>query len=402
MADVSDSDLSADDLYLSDTSSEGSDEDTRAWRYVDADESRVEVDDTDAFLLASARDENRAVVNRLLLRMFGTTQHHTDNVDISRFVYTWLDSSVLIKLQTWVNCSMTEDAAVSVDDLYRFMKVELWLSFYHATPEAFYDKFNLEQYPVAARVLPAARHRSILAALGEHQTRDDRADRWTAPLSQELDIDHAAELVRRLCSDIGYVEGVTIASLDDDMIRLRSTAVDDIGLAHIRNPKKGYGPVQHGIVSLVTGIFLGGHVANRGESTVDIVRLLQRALCGAPTESQIHLPGVLHALDRGYQSLAVNKQIINVGGSIVGTHKRTGKFPFTHGKAATQHQKLVQMKGERCAFWATQRLPTVRGTLSKHAHALAYRNGLGKVALCYTAATNVGPGTWSYISRPNK
>ncbi|EGZ22295.1 hypothetical protein PHYSODRAFT_385472, partial [Phytophthora sojae] len=81
-----------------------------------------------------------------------------------------------------------------------------------------------------------------------------------------------------------------------------------------------YGPVQHSVVSLVTGIFLGGHIAARGESTVDIVRILQRSLCGASTESQIRLSGIVHALDRGYQSNAVNQQIFDAGSSIIGTH----------------------------------------------------------------------------------
>ncbi|EEY70326.1 uncharacterized protein PITG_05716 [Phytophthora infestans T30-4] len=89
-----------------------------------------------------------------------------------------------------------------------------------------------------------------------------------------------------------------------------------------------YGPVQHGVVSLVTGLFLGGHVAANGESTVDIVRILQRSLCGSSTENQIRLPGILHALDRGYQSHAVNQQIVDTGGSIIGTHKRTQSFPL--------------------------------------------------------------------------
>ncbi|EEY60986.1 uncharacterized protein PITG_01230 [Phytophthora infestans T30-4] len=42
-----------------------------------------------------------------------------------------------------------------------------------------------------------------------------------------------------LCEEIGFVEGTSIASLDDDMIRLRSHLVDDVGLTHVRNPKKG-------------------------------------------------------------------------------------------------------------------------------------------------------------------
>eukprot|EP00644_Phytophthora_capsici_P013335 jgi/Phyca11/115778/e_gw1.29.308.1 len=158
------------------------------------------------------------------------------------------------------------------------MEVELWLSFYHVTPSFFFDNANRKQYPSATSCMTFDRYRSILAALNTAcRPETDGLNQWAAPFSPDRDTTYAAELIRRLCADIGFVPGTTIASLDDDLIRLRSASVDDVGLAHIRNPKKGYGPVQHGVVSLATGIFLGGHVAARGESTVDIVRILQRS-----------------------------------------------------------------------------------------------------------------------------
>ncbi|KAE9259312.1 hypothetical protein PF008_g33398, partial [Phytophthora fragariae] len=98
------------------------------------------------------------------------------------------------------------------------------------------------------------------------------------------------DTLRHVCSEIGFINEVSIASLDDDLLRLRSNSVDDLGLTRIRNPKKGFGPAQHGIVSLVTGLFLGGHIASKGESVVDVVKILQRSLCGATTDSQIRLP----------------------------------------------------------------------------------------------------------------
>ncbi|KAF1781992.1 hypothetical protein GQ600_19596 [Phytophthora cactorum] len=167
------------------------------------------------------------------------------------------------------------------------------------------------------------------------------------------------------------MERISIVSLDDDLIRLRSQSFDDLGLSHIRNTKKGefdnmelkcyvkltaanvisrFGPVQHGIVSLLTGSFLGGHVAARGESTLEI---LQRSLYGASSESQIRLPGIIHALDRGYQSAAVNEQIHSVGGKVIGTRKRTGRLPFTYGKRGSTYHREVDEKGELSAYWAT-------------------------------------------------
>ncbi|KUF90990.1 hypothetical protein AM587_10006938 [Phytophthora nicotianae] len=47
-----------------------------------------------------------------------------------------------------------------------------------------------------------------------------------------------AELARVLCAKIAYVADVSIIYPDDDMIRTRSQAVADLGLVHVRNPKK--------------------------------------------------------------------------------------------------------------------------------------------------------------------
>ncbi|ETL48901.1 hypothetical protein L916_01543, partial [Phytophthora nicotianae] len=97
---------------------------------------------------------------------------------------------------------------------------------------------------------------------------------------------------------------------------------------------------------------------------------------------------------------AVNQQITDVGGSIIGTHKRTGRFPFSFGKPPSQYQQAISEKGERSAYWASKRLPISPSTLPEHAHALAYRSGLGKVALGVTTAPNAGPGHWTYVTRP--
>ncbi|EEY60053.1 uncharacterized protein PITG_21091 [Phytophthora infestans T30-4] len=149
---------------------------------------------------------------------------------------------------------------------------------YGVTPDFFYDESNRALYPPAEEALPLPRYRAILAALsGNPFTKEGGSDQWMAPFTPDRDISYAYELAQRLSADIGFVDGTTIASLDDDLIRLRSKTVDDIGLTHVRNPKKGYGPVQHGVVSLVTGLLLGGHVAANGESKVDITRSSENA-----------------------------------------------------------------------------------------------------------------------------
>ncbi|POM60120.1 hypothetical protein PHPALM_31061 [Phytophthora palmivora] len=220
---------------------------------------------------------------------------------------------------------------------------------------------------------------------------------WAAPCEHDRHLSHAMRAVRRVCSEIGFVPQVSIASLDDDLLRLRSCSVDDLSLTRTRNPAKGFGPVQHGIVSLTTGLFLCGHLASKGESVVDMVKVLQRSLCGVVPDRQIHLPSIMFALDRGYQSKEVNLQFINSGGSIIGTHKRKSSFPFTYGNSEGQGQKVVDEDGPMFAQWAMSNKTAVSGTTTVVMQALAYKSGLEGVALCTTSVKALGPGKWSYI-----
>ncbi|KAG1712845.1 hypothetical protein DVH05_000580 [Phytophthora capsici] len=237
---MSDSESSVDDVCWSDTDSDDEDATTGAWRYIDCSHVQVLLDDVETLLLEKARVEEDQVVKRLLQRMFGTTQHNTTSISISRILFTWLDTTVLSKPQQFVNARLDEAVAVTVDELFAFIEVELWLSFYHVTPSFFFDNANRQQYPAATSCMTFDRYRSILAALNTAcRPETDGLNQWTAPFSPDRDTTYAAELIRRLCADIGFVPGTTIASLDDDLIRLRSASVDDVGLAHIRNPKKG-------------------------------------------------------------------------------------------------------------------------------------------------------------------
>ncbi|GMF42848.1 unnamed protein product [Phytophthora fragariaefolia] len=166
----------------------------------------------------------------------------------------WLDSTIISKLQQFVNVSLDEAASVTIDDLFLFLEVELWLSFYHVTPGFFFDKENRSQYPPAERCMPFERYRTIPIALGKTS-------------SPELE--------------------------------------------------------------------------------------------------------------------------------------KTSQWIFTFGKNPSQYQQLISEKGERAAYWASKRLPIHTGTLPVHAHALAYRTGVGKVALGCTTMETAGPGYWTYATSPS-
>jgi hypothetical protein len=95
------------------------------------------------------------------------------------------------------------------------------------------------------------------------------------PMEHDRNLAGVLERVRRTSCDIGVVPRITIPSINDDLLRLRSTKISLFGLQHTNNPKKGLvGVVHHGIVSICTGLYLGGHIASRGESTKDCVQIL--------------------------------------------------------------------------------------------------------------------------------
>ncbi|KAE9066070.1 hypothetical protein PF005_g28721 [Phytophthora fragariae] len=250
----------------SDWSTERSEDETATWKYAEDFDVSLRLNDVEDLLLSKARAEADVVTTRLRQRMFGSASQDQRRVTVPDILKTWLDDSILAGIKNCVSASLSSEATLAKDELLGFLEVELWLGFYSLTPTAFYDSANSDLLPPVLTAMPEKRYMVILNALGTSTQRNGPAHRWSAPMAPDRNIASAMELLRRLCSEIGFVEGVSLASLDDDMMRLRSQSVDDLGLSHVRNPKKGYGPVNHGIVSLTTGVMLGGHVAFRGDS----------------------------------------------------------------------------------------------------------------------------------------
>ena len=119
----------------------------------------------------------------------------------------------------------------------------------------------------------------ILRRLSHHYNvspaESDISETWCPPFSPNVKVQHAQEVIRTFCSKFGYVPKKSILSLDADLLRLRSPVVEpSIGSSRIRNPKKGFGPMQHGLVSLLTGMYLGVHIPAMNEGTVESVKCL--------------------------------------------------------------------------------------------------------------------------------
>ncbi|ETO65432.1 hypothetical protein F444_17258 [Phytophthora nicotianae P1976] len=372
------------------------------WKFVDETLVELGIDDVEQYLLAKARLEVPRVTERLMTRMHGKHSRPLQpELPVEDIVQLWLDPTVLMLTKQHINANLDANEFATVNEVKKLLEVELWLCFYSISPTKFYAKENKKYYPPANKAMKRKRYYTLLNALGTPSAAiSNTSDFWNAPFSPDRHLSQAMDAMRRVCSEIGFVNEVSIASLDDDLLRLRSKSVDDLGLTRTRNPAKGFGPVQHGFVSLVTGLFLCSHVASRGETVVDVLRILMRSLCGVSADSQIKLPGVVFALDREYQSKEVNRQIMECGGIVIGTHKRDRTFPFTYGKIGTQGQTVMTEKGAKTTKWATMKNSVSSTKITSTMCALAYRSGLGSVVLCNTALKSAGPGKWSYIPLP--
>ena len=230
------------------------------------------------------------------------------------------------------------------------------------------------------------------------------AETWAPPLSPNIALQRVQESLRMFCSKFGFVKKVSILSLDDDLVRLRSLTVESsIGSSRVRNPKKGYGPQQHGLVSLLTGLYLGGHIPNINEGTVQSVKCLFLALAKATGEINLEeqmlgkIPNIV-ALDRGYLYEDVLKVLTSYGSVLIGTLKRCYLSPFVYGTARKYaHQKIVQEKGPKVSVYARQCIGVDGSGQSVSSIVGVHRNGCGGCFMTHTTSDEFGPGKWAYV-----
>lgn len=372
-----------------------------AWSHVAVDsyETTIAVDNVDEYLLKKARPEAEIVTTRLMSRMFGRRNRRRDSVVPIDTLQLFLQPAMLGHLKSFINRSIMDQ--MSSAELIQFVKIELLLSFYTCTPGRFFDVANEKLYPSASAGLTKDRYYEILRAMGSNGTQSDNnsSARWSEPLKHDRDLAGAMHLARTICSAISYVEKVSILSMDDDLLRLRSRLVESFGLSQINNPNKGLGTVHHGIVSLCTGLFCSGHVGSRGESVLECVQILLLALSGSSILSQAKIECIL-AFDRGYGGTEgeVMTAVTKLGADLVGTAKKIPSFPFTFGKAPVRNQICIPEEGAKGVFWMQKVTPALAATNKKH-YALAYRSGLGRVVLAQTTLNIAGPGKWSFVSQ---
>lgn len=238
-----------------------------------------------------------------------------------------------------------------------------------------------------------------MKALNNGRGKVQKQGTWNSPIHRNTELISIFEEFGKICANIGFINGTTMIALDDDLWRLRSKNVNADGIMQINNAKKGMGVVHHASVSVTTGIYCGGYVQYSGDTTETCVTNIQRILSKAITPSNIMLNGTIFFMDRGYGGTdgEVIKTLIERGGNIHGTAKRTKSFPFTYGNEHyIGNQINVQEYG---AFAVYEASGTVGGVRQD---AIAYRNGLGRVAFMRTTLPRFGIGQISLISSKKK
>ena len=148
---------------------------------------------------------------------------------------------------------------------------------------------------------------------------------------------------------------------------------EDVGLVRVRNPKKAFGPVSTGSVSLCTGITLATRLSGQKEELKTTIQTLLTQLLNErhPERIASHNPSNLIAMDRGYLSQELIDWLTSCGFHVICTHKRVPNFPFTFGDQKPTHGRHhVREKGARSSYWSR----------NNNKHALAFRQGNGHVA----------------------
>ena len=369
----------------------------------------IEIEPIDDYLLELTRKEVPIVLDRIINRMPLPRDRFTRRTP-NDFFNVWMQACLLEPMMSWLQLHMGE--TLTPDELSEFIKVELMLSFFGCTPESFYDSeldgfYRNDRNGVTIN-MEYARYKAILRALSSNAERaaepvhNFNLESWREPYSPNKKMARVMETFRTNMATIGFVDGLTVLGLDDDLLRLRSKKVSESGYSQINNPHKGFGVIHHGAVSGGTGLYVAGHVQQRNETTVDCVTIIQKALSGASVEKNILLRGNHCFWDRGYGGPdgVVNRLSIERGCTLSGTSKRVASFPFTFGKQPPgPNRMLIPESGAKSLYWARKKtnVPSC-----PYMFALGYRNGLGKVVLMHTTRTQNGPGKYAFLTKTGK
>ena len=168
------------------------------------------------------------------------------------------------------------------------------------------------------------------------------------------------------------------------------------------------GPVHHAVISISTGLYLGGSVTLPGLSVHQIVKMILKNITHAAVEDVIHLNRNLFCADQGYMH-AVTNDILQYGGQLLGTQKRIPGNAMIDENAAKGYVrkpgptvKIISNEGPKCDYWAVKEVKTGRPIKRISIFQMLYRDLKLKAVQMTTTVEKYGPGHWSFISKRKK
>ncbi|KAF4135308.1 hypothetical protein GN958_ATG15496 [Phytophthora infestans] len=194
------------------------------WKCVEEMSLELGIDDVEQHLLAKARLAVPRVAERLMARMYGKRSRPLQpELPVEDIVQLWLDPTVLMLTMQHINANLNTSEFATVNEVNQMLEVELWLCFYSISPTKFYAEENKRYYFPANKAMNRRRYYTLLNALGTPSAAiSTSSDFWNVPFSPDRHLSQAMDAIRRVCSKIGFVNEVSISSLDDDLLRLRS------------------------------------------------------------------------------------------------------------------------------------------------------------------------------------
>ncbi len=325
-----------------------------------------------------------------------TTRKLTDSCSLNEIMNLFLSPLVTVIVRAANASAISSSEKINNDDAANFIRCLIALSIYRVTPSKFFQKHRL--FPVS-KELNKNQWQKVFYRLKQKSqlVNEDSEIFWDKPFTEDPSIREGEESMGRVNRQF-FLPDVSILSTADDHLRLSSSDCEGIGLPRKNNPKKAFGPVSTGIVSLTTGITLANRIAGRGESDVDTIKILCQNLFNKPLANQVETSN-LFAMDRGYLSASMIDYIDSIGGSIIGTHKRVQTYPFTFGYDIVDSKRVnIQERGAKMTYWATKKADTSSG---KDHKALAYRSGKDHVATVFTTFSKCNPGGFIYKLKRN-
>ncbi|MGH3054805.1 MAG: hypothetical protein ACRDL7_07490, partial [Gaiellaceae bacterium] len=251
--------------------------DWRMLKISPTDEFEVKVDassDRLQKLLVTEMETLYSMTSTKLKHKFGNKQRsdsYNESDIVSILIETFLPETFIELLKDAANQGLNNGDSVDMNDIKSFIKVICWLSFYGTSPECFFDK-TLEIDYSAAKDLSYKVFKDVLRGLSGVGA---PGNEWGFPFDEDKHMREAEAIMSRISSGFAFVKGESILSIDDDQYRLSSPLVESmLGVSRIRNPKKAFGPVSTGAVSLTTGITLATRLKGKLESTVINLQIL--------------------------------------------------------------------------------------------------------------------------------